>query len=62
MGRLILHGRLPHSRFQSRRIGSVKKVKLLCQQELVTEFGESPQNRIVVFFDNSGTFYQIPWT
>jgi len=49
MGRLMLHGRLPHSRFQSRRIGSVKKVKLLCQQELVKEFGESPQNRIVVF-------------
>ena len=62
MLRLMLHGRLPHFRFQSRCIESVQKVKKLCQQALVKEFLESPQNRIVVFSDNRGTWYQSPWT
>jgi hypothetical protein len=45
----MLHGRLSHSRFQSRRIEILQEVKLLCQQALVKEFVESPQNRIILF-------------
>ena len=52
MLRLMLHGLLPHSQFRSRctRIESVQKLKMLCQQALVKEFLELPQNRIVGFF------------
>jgi len=45
----MLHGRLPHSRVQTRCTESVQNVKMLRQQALVKEFLESPQNRIVVF-------------
>jgi hypothetical protein len=62
MFRLMLYGRLPHFRFQSRCIKSAQKVKTLCQQALLKEFLESPQNRIVFFSNNRGTWYQSAWT